>query len=222
MSRIVAEPRYLADTRAGYDAIAADYDRTFAAELDKQPLDRAMLAAFAEIVRDPGGPVAEVGSGPGRVTAHLHGLGVPVFGVDLSPAMVALARRTFPGLRFEQGSMTGLDLGDGTLGGLAAWYSLIHIPPERHPEVLAEFHRVLVPGGHLLLAFQVGDAPLHFDDAFGHAVNLDFHRLDPGRVTECLTGAGFTVHAKLVREADPAQKSAKVPQAFLLARKPAT
>lgn len=217
----MAEPRYLTDTRAGYDAIAADYDEAFAGELDKQPLDRAMLAAFAEVVRDPGGPVAEVGSGPGRVTAYLHGLGVPVFGVDLSPAMVALARRTFPGLRFEQGSMTGLDLGDGMLGGLAAWYSLIHIPPERHPDVLAEFHRVLVPGGHLVLAFQVGDAPLHFDDVFGHAVNLDFHRLDPGRVTGRLTAAGFTIRAKLVREADPVQKSAKVPQAFLLARKPA-
>lgn len=221
MSRIVAEPRYLTDTRAGYDAIAADYAQTFAAELDHRPLDRAMLVAFAEIVRDRGGPVAEVGSGPGRVTAYLHGLGVPVFGVDLSPVMVAMARRTYPGLRFEQGSMTDLDLDDGTLGGLAAWYSLIHIPPERHPDVLAEFHRVLAPGAHLLLAFQVGDAPLHVDDAFGHAVNLDFHRLDPDRVTERLTAAGFLVRAKLVREADPGQKSAKVPQAFLLARKSA-
>lgn len=219
----MTEPSYLTDTRAGYDAIAADYAQMFATDLEARPLDRAMLAAFAEIVRDPGGPVAEVGSGPGRVTAHLHGLGVPVFGVDLSPAMVALARATFPGLRFEQGSMTALDLKDAELGGLVAWYSLIHVPPERHPQVLEEFRRVLAPGGHLLLAFQVGDAPLHFDEAFGHAVNLDFHRLGPDRVTAGLTEAGFTIHARLIREAadESGERSAKVPQAYLLARKPA-
>ena len=215
----MTEPSYLTNTRAGYDAIAADYDRTFADELNALPLARAMLAAFAEIARDPGGPVAEVGAGPGRVTARLHDLGVPAFGVDLSPAMVALARATFPGLRFEQGSMTDLDLADGALGGLVAWYSLIHVPPERHPEVLAEFRRVLAPGGNLLLAFQVGDAPLHFDEAFGHTVDLDFHRLNPDRVTADLTAAGFTLRARLVSQPEEQQKSTKVPQAYLIARR---
>lgn len=218
----MTEPRFLTDTRAGYDAIAADYAEMFAGELDARPLDRALLAAFAELVRDPGGPVVEVGSGTGTVTAHLHGLGVPIHGIDLSPAMVALACGTYPGLRFELGSMTALDIADGALGGLVACYSLIHVPPERRPDVLAEFGRVLVPGGHLLLAFQAGDDTLHFDNAFGHPVNLDFHRLDPDRVTGDLTAAGFTVQARLIREPDPAQKSAKVPQAILLARKPAT
>jgi trans-aconitate methyltransferase len=39
------------------------------------------------------GPVADVGCGPGNVTAHLHTLGLTAFGVDLSPEMVGLARR---------------------------------------------------------------------------------------------------------------------------------
>lgn len=216
----MTEPSYITDTRAGYDAIAADYTERVGTGPDANPLARSMLAAFAEIVRDPGGPVIEVGSGPGRIAAHLHALGVPVSGIDLSPAMVALARATFPDLRFEQGTMTALDLKDEALGGLVAWYSLIHIPPGRHPEVLAEFHRVLAPGGHLLLAFQVGDAPLHFDEAFGHHVNLDFHRLNPDRVAALLADAGFTVRARLIREPDDDEISAKVPQAYLLARKP--
>ena len=74
------------------------------------------------------------------------------FGVDLSPEMVALARRAHPGLRFDEGSMTALDLPDGALGGIVASYSIIHIPPERLPAVFAEFHRVLAPGGHMLVA----------------------------------------------------------------------
>ncbi|MFZ0120625.1 MAG: class I SAM-dependent methyltransferase [Pseudonocardiaceae bacterium] len=47
---------------------------------------------------DGTGPVADLGCGPGRLTAHLHSLGLSLLGVDLSPSMVALARRTYPDL----------------------------------------------------------------------------------------------------------------------------
>jgi SAM-dependent methyltransferase len=65
-----------------------------------------------------------------------------------------------PDLRFDEGSLTAVDAADGALGGIVAWYSIIHMPPEELPVVFAEFRRVLAPGGHLLLAFQVGDEPL--------------------------------------------------------------
>lgn len=215
------EPPFLRTVRAAYDAMAAAYAAHFRAGLADKPLERAMLAAFAELVRDMGGDgrVADVGCGPGTVAAHLHALGVNVFGLDLSPAMVALARRTHPGLRFEEGSMTALDgLPDGTLGGVVAWYSVIHVPPERHPDVFAEFSRVLAPGGHLLLAFQVGDEPLHLAEAFGHPVALDFHRLAPDCVADLLHRAGFTVTARLRREPSSDERT---PQAFVLARRSA-
>jgi SAM-dependent methyltransferase len=207
---------YLDTTRAGYDAIAVDYAKYFENELEARPLDRAMLAAFAELVRADG-PVLEVGSGPGNVTAYLHAQGLDVSGVDLSPGMVAVARRAHPGPRFDQGSMTALDVTDGALAGVVAWYSIIHVPPERLASVFAEFHRVLAPGGHLLLGFQVGDEPLHLAEAFGRTVNLDVHRLLPDRVAGQLVDAGFAMLARLVRE--PVDRE-KVQQAHLLARKP--
>lgn len=209
---------YLDATRAGYDAMAADYAEHFKHELAARPLDRATLAAFAEMVRaDGAGPVLEVGSGPGDVTAFLHERGLDVSGVELSPGMLAVARRAHPGLRFDEGSMTALDVPDGALSGLVAWYSIIHVPPERLAPVFAEFHRVLAPGGHLLLGFQVGDEPLHLAEAFGHVVDLRFHRLLPDRVAGQLTDAGFAMLSRLVRE--PADWE-KVQQAHLLARKP--
>ncbi|GAB2634161.1 class I SAM-dependent methyltransferase [Prescottella soli] len=67
--------------------------------------------------------------------------------------MVGLARETYRDLRFEVGSMDALDLADGTLGGIVAWYSIVHAPPQDMPSYFAEFRRVLTPGGHLLLAF---------------------------------------------------------------------
>lgn len=77
--------------------------------------------------------VADVGCGPGHVTAHLHKLGVDAFGVDLSPAMIDLARREHPDLRFEVGSMTDLQLADASITALLAFWSLIHVPRRRDP-----------------------------------------------------------------------------------------
>ena len=219
----VTEPGFLRATRASYDAVAAGYSGHFRDELAARPLDRAMLAGFAELVRTAGaGPVADIGCGTGRVTAHLNDLGLSVFGVDLSPQMVAVARRSHPGLRFDVGSMLALDLPDGALGGVMAWYSIIHIPQERLLGVFAEFCRVLAPGGFVLLAFQVGDEPLHLTEALGHAISLDFHRRQPGRVAGLLGQAGLVVSAQLLREPDEdGNFTERTQQAFLLARKPA-
>lgn len=136
------------------------------------------------------------------MTAHLAGLGLPVFGVDLSPQMVALARRTHPQVRFEVGAMSGLELPDGALGGIVAWYSIIHTPQERLPELCAAFRRLLAPGGMLLLAFQVGDEPLHVAQPFGHPVALDFRRRRPDRIAGLLTAAGLEVRTRMLREPD--------------------
>ncbi|WP_019630180.1 class I SAM-dependent DNA methyltransferase [Actinomadura atramentaria] len=210
----MTEPSYLNDVRSGYDAIAAEYAEMFRDQLAGDAYARAIHTAFAERVT---GRVLEVGSGPGRTTAALRALGCDISGVDLSPEMVALASRTFPDIRFEEGSMTALDVPDGTLGGLVSWYSLIHIRPADHPAVIAEFHRVLRPGGRLLLGFQVGTEPLRLENPFGHPVTLDFHRLSPDRTADLLADAGFDIEARLVRA--PEGREA-VPQAYLVAVRP--
>jgi SAM-dependent methyltransferase len=216
----VNEPSHLRATRAAYDTVAVDYAELLRSELAGKPLDRAMLATFAELVQDVGdGPVADLGCGPGRVTEHLQALGLSIFGVDLSPAMVAVARRAHPGLQFHRGSMTALDLTDGLLAGIVAWYSIIHTPPERLPVVFGEFHRVLCPGGQLLLAFQVGaNDRVHLDQAYGHAVSLDTYRLSPDFIADLLGEAGFGVHVRVVREPAP-NGPEKSQQAYLLAAK---
>ncbi|MFI8001758.1 class I SAM-dependent DNA methyltransferase [Streptomyces sp. NPDC086010] len=213
---------FLHTTRASYDAIADDYASLFRDELGTKPLDRALVTAFAELVlADGGGPVADVGCGTGRVTGFLHGIGVDAFGIDLSPQMLAAARRDHPDLRFEEGSMLALDLADGYLGGLLAWYSTIHVPDEQLPDVFAGFFRVLRPGGHILLGFQVGDGVLRREEAFGKDIALDFRRRRPDRVAELLEAAGLTVLARTVRETDTEGPfPEKTPQAFLIARKP--
>jgi hypothetical protein len=108
--------------------------------------------------------------------------------------MVEAARREHPGLRFMPGSMTDLDLADGSMAGLLAWYSLIHVPDAELPGVLAHFARVLRPGAPLLLAFHVGDGPrLKTQGYGGHPMHVWVHRRRPARLTALLGAAGFTV-----------------------------
>jgi SAM-dependent methyltransferase len=206
---------FLETTRIAYDIVAASYAELMEEEFGKNgPVERGMLAAFSELVGT--GPVVEVGCGQGRIAAHLAGLGLAVWGLDLSPEMIAQARKRYPDLRFEVGSMTELDLPDGSLAGIVAWYSIIHIPPAVHPKIFAEFHRVLAPGGLALLAFQVGDETRHITEAYGHDnLSYDAHRLQPDRIAAQLVDAGFAMNTQTVRQ--PAGWE-PTPQAYLLAR----
>jgi SAM-dependent methyltransferase len=215
------DPDFVRRTRASYDALAEDYAEWIRDELAAKPLDRALLDGFAELVRAAGaGPIADIGCGSGRVTAHLHGRGLPVFGIDLSPRMVAVARRTYPGLRFQEGSMMALQLEDGALGGIVAWYSTIHIPDDRLPDVFAEFCRALAPGGYVQLAFQAGDELAHLTEARGHQISLDFHRRQPDGVAQLLSQAGLAVRAHTMREPDEdGDFPEQTRQCFMLARK---
>lgn len=188
---------HLERTRIAYDVVAVDYARMLAAGLPSGPTDHLVLARFAAGLR---GPVVEVGCGPGRMTGPLAGWGLNVRGIDLSPAMVAEARRRYPGIGFEIGTMTALDLLDRSVAGLVAWYSIIHLPPDDLPVAFAEFARVLTPGGRLQLAFQVGDGPVEIDQGYGHeGLSLTAYRLDPDVIANLLRDAGFTVLVRQIR-----------------------
>ena len=96
--------------------------------------------------------------------------------------MIGEAQRLNPGIEFSVGSMTDLAVADNGVGGVCAWYSTIHVPDDHLPRVFDEFHRVLIPGGFVLLGFQVGDEPRILDEAFGQRVELTFFRRQPGHV----------------------------------------
>jgi SAM-dependent methyltransferase len=188
----------LAVTAAAYDAVSARYARFVRGELDALPLDRAVLTAFAEHVRDAGGGlVADLGCGEGRIGAYLAGLGLDVTGIDLSPAMIEIARATRPGIRFEVGSMHALPLGDGTLAGIVSWYSVIHAARDDVPAYFAEFARVLRPGGHLLAAFfEAVNEPV---TAYDHTVTPAY-RWPVDELAAVAGEAGFAEAGRMSRE----------------------
>jgi len=211
-------------TRASYDAVAERYTVEVADELAGKPLDRALLDCLAELTRPIPKPLADVGCGPGHVAAYLAGRGATTVGVDLSPAMIGVARRRYPGLAFEVGSVTALPVDDAAWSGAVCAYSLIHVPADRRPTAYAELARAIVPGGWLLAAFHVSDAESgqgetrHLDEWWGTDVDLDFHFLDPDEVVDGLVRARFEVWSRTLREPWP-QVEHQSRRAYLLARR---
>jgi len=194
-------PHHERTTRAAYDLVAEDYARVLAAYEVVNRWDRAVLAAYADAVAEGGGGlVGDLGCGTGRMTGHLRRIGLDVVGLDLSPGMLAVARRAHPDLACATATMAALPLGDGVLVGAVAWYSFIHTPPAEQPVLCEELARVVRPGGHVLVAFQVGDECVHLEHAYGRDLDLDAHRLDPDGVAERLEAAGPHVTARTVRE----------------------
>jgi SAM-dependent methyltransferase len=123
-----------------------------------------------------------------------------VRGVDLSPRMVEEARRRSPSIDFEVGDLFALRASDATFAGIVAFYSIVHIAPEALPLAFREMHRVLRPGGRLLLAFHVGNDVLHPDDLWGIPVSLDWIFFPIDAVLSALQVAGFTVDGVVERE----------------------
>jgi SAM-dependent methyltransferase len=206
---------WLSDTRSSYDTDASGYAEKVRGLLGGSPYLRACLALFAELMHGAGGgPVADVGCGPGYVTGYLHDAGVDAFGIDLSPEMIAIARRDYPDLRFEVGTMTDLDLADGSVVGIVAFWSVIHVPDHAIPGVFEQFRRVLQPQGLLLVGFHVGDETRHTSEGYtGRPINVDSHHRQPSKIMGWLREAGFAVEAEL--EIGPDED---VPQAVIFAR----
>jgi len=208
----------LNDLRAGYDRVAAEYAVRIGGELAVKPFDRTILDRFATLTR-PLGPVADLGCGPGHVAAYLHDRGIDVIGIDLSPAMIEQARTLNPEIPFRQGSMLEIEE-NGTLGGIVAFYSVIHVARDEQPRLFTRWRRALQPGGLLLLSFHIGESDRHLDELWGIPVSIDFLYFTRAEIETRLTEGGFAIAESHERDPYP-DVEVETRRAYILARNPA-
>ncbi len=186
---------------ASYDAVAESYADKLFHELDYKPFDRQLLDELAAGVD---GVICDLGCGPGHVARYLAQRGAEVIGVDLSTAMVELARRRNPGLRFEQGNMLDLGAADGgAWAAVVALYSIIHIERTEVPIALAEIHRVLAPGGVLVVAVHAGTGEIRSDEFLGQPVPFTGTYFALDEFTATIEAAGFMIDSAIERPPYP-------------------
>lgn len=192
-----------AEVQRSYDRVAEEYAAEFRDEMERKPFDRKMLDWLAEKVNGLG-VICDMGCGPGQIAHYLHSRGVAACGIDLSPAMVEQAKRLNPDISFQQGDMRSLDLlEDKSFGGIAAFYSIIHIPRTLVVAALSELKRVIRPRGVLLITFHIGRETLHKDEFLGREVSLDFHFFETEEMKGYLTEAGFEIEEAIERDPYP-------------------
>jgi SAM-dependent methyltransferase len=213
---------YVAVPKAVYDLVAERYVQFVGTEISattESAVDQSLLVAFADLVKRGGVlRVADLGCGPGRVAAFMRARGLEVVGVDVSAAMVAVALNAHPNIAFAQGRLDALPIGTGELAGAVCWYSIIYTPPEHLDQSFAELARVVLPDGHVLLAFQAGNGDaLHREQAHGTNLELTLYRHDVSEVSRRLEDAGLVVAETTLRE--PQLDHETDPQAFVLARR---
>lgn len=198
---------------AAYDARAAEYVAVAGAVEQMDARDAAAISRWRD---DTQGLLLDAGCGPGHWTGFLAEGGRQVRGVDLSAEFIETARHRHPDISFNVGSFRELPLASGSVGGILAWYSLIHTPPDGLPEILDEFARVLAPGGSLLLGFFDGEPRELFEHAIAPAYFWSAESL--GAV---LQDAGFELASREYRERMPDEVSVR-PHGSLIAHRRAS
>jgi SAM-dependent methyltransferase len=166
------------------------------------------------------GVICDLGCGPGQIARYLRDRGADVCGIDLSPEMVKQAALLHPDITFTQGDMLRLDrVADDSFGGVAAFYSVIHIPRPAVVRALAEIRRVLYAGGILLLTHHIGSDIVHRDEFLGKQVSIDFIFFETEEMKNYLLQAGFKLEEVIERDPYP-EVEYQSRRAYIFARKP--
>ncbi|MFE4501006.1 class I SAM-dependent methyltransferase [Rhodococcus sp. NPDC056743] len=171
--------------RESYSARSQEYLDLFGSIDSTHPSDQALVASWAATLT---GAVLDAGCGPGQWTDFLAQRGLAVSGIDLVPQFVERARVQYPNLSFGLGAFEALDAATESMGGVLSWYSLIHHNPQDIEAPLAEFARVIRPGGGLLVGFFNGTTVEPFD----HAATTGY-RWPVAELSQVLVTAGFEV-----------------------------
>lgn len=178
---------------ATYDRIANDY----AEDHKHDTWSLAMVERFVQLLSKRA-RVLDVGCGPGWEARRFARAGFRVTGIDISPKLIALAKRRVPRGRFIVGDMRSLPFGVGAFDGMCAKASLLHLQRREVSGVLKSFHRVLTRGGLLLIAVKEGrGSEMITASEYGFRFQRPFTYFGHGELTRLLERVGFRIREEL-------------------------
>lgn len=180
-------------TRHAYDLAARTYHDLFHNEMNEKAYDKILLDSFA--ARLPRGAlVCDAGCGPSaHIGRYLADKGLTVIGVDISDRCVDMARALNPEMRFVREDMLDLSFAPEIFDGVVAYYSIIHTPKMAVGRFFREFHRVLKPGGCLLVAVKAGSDEGFVQELLGIQAEIYFALFNEDEIAGYFEDAGFAV-----------------------------
>ncbi len=190
------------DVTQAYSSVAGLYIELFGSSAQVHADDLAFIERHLAIRP---GTVLDLGCGPGHITRHLRSTGVEARGVDRVPEFIEHARAADPDGDYRLGSLEDLDVEDHSVAGILAWFSLIHLPPDRLDGVLAAFRRAIAPAGVLVIGVFDGDDVSPFD----HKVTTAY-RWPVDELAERLHRAGFAEVDRMQRPGEGDRRFAAV------------
>ena len=201
-------------TRVAYDQVAGSYAKALPDTRYEAALDLEMVNSFIDSIEYL--DVLDAGCGTGRMMTYLRERTpeLRLSGLDLSTAMVELARSANPSAQVVEGDIAAMPFHDAQFGGVLAWYSIIHSAPTELPKVFSEICRILRSRGKVLMAFQSGTGTRQIANAYGHDVELKAFLHSASALVPVLRAAGLEVDTVLDRAPRDSEKS---PQCFILA-----
>jgi ubiquinone/menaquinone biosynthesis C-methylase UbiE len=135
--------------------------------------------------------IIDVGCGAGvPVTRFLVDSGFRVVGIDFSEKMLRLARKNVPQAKFIRKDMTRLDFADNSFDGLTAFYSIIHVPREKHASLFKTFNRILKPNGIMIVC--MGPDEWEATENY-YGVKMFWSQYSPEKSLQLVKIAGFDV-----------------------------
>lgn len=198
----------------GYDQVAERY-LAWAAGIRRDERQRHTDELLDHL--PSGAPVLELGCGAGVPTTRLLAQRFAVTGVDISSSQLALARREVPDATYIHADMASLSFPPQCFAGVAAFFSLIHVPREEHAALLARIAGWLRPGGLLVATMGARDTPGEVEDDWLGAP-MYFSHWDAATNRRLVEEAGLRILRATEETAD--EDGAPVTFLWVLAEKP--
>jgi ubiquinone/menaquinone biosynthesis C-methylase UbiE len=180
-------------TKAAYDKTAKKYHINFKDEVSQKEYDRLLLDKFSDLL-EPTSLICDAGCGPtSQAGRYLYSKGHKVTGIDISDKCVEIAKEYNPGMEFRTADIMNTGFEDDTFNGIVSYHSIIYTPKEHISSIFTEFHRIIKPGGKLLVVVKKGTTEGIIYDEWYEGNKVYFTYFLESEIKKYFTDSGFTV-----------------------------
>lgn len=169
-----------------YDKIAKKYDEEFGNDYS----DTMYIDKFLKTIN--GKEVLDIGCGVGNLTNYIFEKGYNIDGIDLSGAMLNIAKNRYKGINFYKMDMKNITI-TKKYDGIMLAYSLFHLTKNEVKEALPKYYKLLNKDGTILLILQMGSEENLIDEPLENGLKMFINYYSLDEITVELNKNNFNI-----------------------------